>query len=299
VIVTLTLVDGSTDTATTDADGSYTFSGLSHNFGYDLSFVKADYENAIYSNVTMEENETKVIESVNLLKVGTLDGNVSGKIINAFDGTDMSGVILNIRAGLNERNSTIVTSIETNQYGEYNATLMHGLYTAESMKNGYVTSYFTIVAMGGELIAYQNSSITPIIAEGEMRIMLNWGATPSDLDSHLIKSVNGEESYHIYYRNKTESDANLDLDNVIGFGPETVTITDIDTTATYSYYIYNYSHNNSSELKDSSAKISAVYNGVTRDFNVPNMDGYYWKVFDIVNGAIVSCNENCVQDSSF
>ena len=202
---------------------------------------------------------------------------------------------------LSLRNSTIITTLETNQYGEYNATLRHGLYTVEGIKNGYVTTYFTIVAMGGELIAYQNSSITPIIAEGEMRIMLNWGATPSDLDSHLRKSVDGTESYHIYYpySHRTQDDANLDLDIVTGFGPETITITDIDTTATYSYYIYNYSHNNSSELKNSSAKVSIVYNGVTRDFNVPNIDGYYWKVFDIVNGAIVSCNEDCVQNSSF
>ena len=299
MLVTLTNVDGTTSETTTDADGSYSFSNISHHFNYVLTFTKGEYANATYSNVTMEENETKVLENVNLLKVGTLDGTVSGKIINAVDGTDMSGVTLNIRAGLNERNSTIVTTLETNQYGEYNATLTHGLYTAESIKNGYVTSYFTIIAIGGELVAYQNSSITPMLAEGEMRIILNWGATPSDLDSHLRKSVNGEDTYHVFYANQSQGDASLDRDDVTAFGPETITITDIDTTATYTYYIYNYSRNNVSELKNSSAKVSVVYNGITRDFNVPNIDGLYWKVFDIVDGVIVSCNENCVQMSSF
>ncbi|MBA4382487.1 MAG: hypothetical protein C0406_07975, partial [Sideroxydans sp.] len=55
-----------------------------------------------------------------------------------------------------------------------------------------------------------------------MRIVLNWGELPSDLDSHLIFPSN-----HIYFNSKTgstSSDAKLDVDDTTSYGPETITI---------------------------------------------------------------------------
>lgn len=126
----------------------------------------------------------------------------------------------------------------------------------------------------------------------QIRLVLTWGSSPTDLDSHLITPNIDGESYHIYWGNKMNSNdfpfCELDVDDRNGIGPETTTITSF-YPGTYKYYVYNYS--NETELINSSAKV-AVYDkfGLLLEKSIPTSgNGIFWNVFEIDgNNSIIN-----------
>jgi len=175
--------------------------------------------------------------------------------------------------------------------------LIPNTYTVEVGANGYTKSYNTVTIIGDTNRDYE-FSITPVLSADQVRVVLSWGENPRDLDSHLVRKTNGSQDYHIYFRNKTPSnaDANLDTDEQSGYGPETVTINSINTSSIYTYYVHKYT--GSSNLANSGAKLEVYFGDQSRTFYVPNEEGRYWKVFEIVNGEIVPCTTGCVQNDT-
>ncbi|POR30660.1 hypothetical protein BWK58_00610 [Flavobacterium columnare] len=95
-------------------------------------------------------------------------------------------------------------------------------------------------------------AISPIMQELDgMRIVLNWGTFPSDLDSHL--SYQG--GYVCYYK-KDAINANLDVDDIDSYGPETITITKKQEGKKYVYAIHNFSDKDQSN----NAVLSSISN---------------------------------------
>jgi len=124
-----------------------------------------------------------------------------------------------------------------------------------------------------------------------MRIVLNWGAAPRDLDAHLAYGSN-----HIYFSSKTGSNANLDVDDVDSYGPETITIEQKNDGQEYVFAVHDFSDINSPNtynLSQSSAKVF-VYIGesLVRTYYVPtNMQGNLWTVFKLnASGEMVDIN---------
>ncbi len=118
-----------------------------------------------------------------------------------------------------------------------------------------------------------------------MRIVLNWGATPSDLDSHITYPNN-----HIYFSNMKGSDALLDVDDTTSYGPETITVQRKHDGEKYVYAVHDYSNGgktNSSMLSNSGAKVF-VYVGQTliRTYYVPtNKVGNLWTIFAVTESG--------------
>nr|WP_235319668.1 tetratricopeptide repeat protein [Pectobacterium fontis] len=123
-------------------------------------------------------------------------------------------------------------------------------------------------------------AISPVMKNLDgMRIVLSWGETPSDLDSHLIYSDN-----HIYFSHKNGRDANLDVDDTDSFGPETITIDKKHLGESYIYAVQDYSNQNSVNslaLSASRAKVFVyVGSSLVRTYSVPlNKSGNIWTVF--------------------
>lgn len=115
----------------------------------------------------------------------------------------------------------------------------------------------------------------------ELRIVLNWGRTPVDLDAHLAFAGS-----HVFFNAKEGNDAQLDVDHQTGFGPETITITSRHPDLRYVFGVQNYSarmHPNNADLSESEAKVF-VYVGRTlvRSYYVPKgQAGNMWAVFAI------------------
>jgi adhesin/invasin len=75
-------------------------------------------------------------------------------------------------------------------------------------------------------------SISPALDIRFLRVVLDWGAEPLDLDAHFVK----DGAYHISYRNMkslADESAALDRDARNGYGPETITVKEISKNASY------------------------------------------------------------------
>lgn len=127
-------------------------------------------------------------------------------------------------------------------------------------------------------------ALSPVMTNLDgLRIVLNWGAAPRDLDSHIAFPEN-----HIYWGKKTGASgaqANLDVDDIDSFGPETITISKKHAGESYVYAVHDFSNwdtPNSTELSKSGAKV-LVYIGqsLVRSYYVPNRQGNLWTVFRI------------------
>ena len=286
------------DNSVADGNGNVIFADLIP--GTYLMTVEADGFINTPSRVVVNEGEETLFAGVRVIEeeLEGLTGTISGKIINAVNSTTIENVTIEVRAGNSNTSGEVISSTTTDSNGQYSLTLPTGNYTFSIVKSGYTSSTLNVLSIGNETTT-QDLSLSPILSAGEMRIVLRWGDTPSDLDSHLVKKTDGVEDYHIYYSNKTSGTDSLDRDDTDSVGPETVTISNVDTSSVYTYYVYNYSHNNNTELKNSLATIDITYgNNSYNQRAVPNENGYYWKVFEIVNGEVVFCTTGCVQDDT-
>lgn len=192
-----------------------------------------------------------------------------------------------IRNGINNREGTIVQdySFDLREQQDILLELVPGNYTAEIKLEGYESHFFTISTLFDGMTVQSN--IVPTISSNEARIVLTWGETPSDLDSHLF-FPNGE---HIAYYSQEASNGNLDIDNTSGFGPETITIPNI-TKGTHKYYVADYSNLSndnyeSSEMSNSLARVDVYTKDGQTTFTIPsNQSAVIWQVFSITNGRI-------------
>ncbi|MDR2639014.1 MAG: tetratricopeptide repeat protein [Helicobacteraceae bacterium] len=128
-----------------------------------------------------------------------------------------------------------------------------------------------------------------------MRIVLSWGATPADLDSHLVYKASGGDQ-HIYFGEKKGVGANLDVDDTTSYGPETITINKLQPNQTYIYAVADYTNKGNPQrraLAGSGAKVF-VYTGqsLVKTYNVPlDLAGNVWTVFRVdPNGQITDLN---------
>ncbi len=125
-----------------------------------------------------------------------------------------------------------------------------------------------------------------------MRVVLSWGNNPFDLDSHMIYPGN-----HLYFNNKLGSNGNLDVDDVDGFGPETITLTKRENGHSYVYAVHDFTDKNQPATMDLSASQAKVFvyvgESLVRTYYIPTgQKGNLWTVFRVnENGEIEDINK--------
>jgi uncharacterized protein YfaP (DUF2135 family) len=141
--------------------------------------------------------------------------------------------------------------------------------------------YSTLVTKGP--VNNLTYALSPIMDQLDgLRIVLSWGAAPEDIDSHISYPGN-----HICYYHKTGAMANLDVDDIDSFGPETITIDRKQPGQKYIYAVHDYSDKNirgGNRLSNVSDARVFIYIGNTliRSYKVPrNETGNIWVVFMI------------------
>ncbi len=247
--------------------------------------VLSDYQDAVYMVARSDQSFPISVQMYDALNFAQ-DGSGMQRLSNAA---------IYIRDGVNHRDGGVVAQATADEMGVVSMDLPPGMYTAEVVKQGYDNTYYNFAARTGIDIIRINAS--PKLAEGEVRIVLTWGQTPSDLDSHLFTpydSAFGDNTYHIWYGNKSDAMGNnLDVDDTDSYGPETMTIP-VLRNGLYKYYVADFTNcirdnPTSYEMSYSGAMVN-VYtsNGLTATFTVPaNTPGVIWEVFEIRNGSIV------------
>lgn len=233
------------------------------------------------------------------------EGIVTGVIRNALDGSGVEGLAIKFRKGINAISGSIVKQTTTGPLGVYSIELEAGSYTGEISGDGYITGYFYVVSVGGELSNAQNGIASPVISDGQTRIILSWGQYPSDLDSHLT-GPSTEGRFHVYYANKSYyenevSHVQLDRDDTDSYGPETTTI-DIQKDGVYRFSVHDYTNRNSIDSKDlslSGAEIRVLRgSSLIAVFSIPtNEGGTVWTVFEMEGNKITPINKLSYQSS--
>lgn len=150
-----------------------------------------------------------------------------------------------------------------------------------------------------------------IVPKDNIKIVLTWGETPRDLDSHLFgPTVDGSDTFHTWFQNRNyyENDtiqsnvslyaADLDYDDVTSYGPEVTTIY-IMTPGEYKFLVHdytNYTASGSTGLAHSGATVKIYINNSSTPnytFRVNTQAvGTVWNVFNmnISNNGNISVN---------
>lgn len=255
---------------------------------YDITIsdtVLSEYQDTVY----LVENSDQMNE-VTLLLCDALNYAAGGVELER-----LSGAAVYVRDGMNHRTGNVVAQGTADSDGVLNLSLKPGMYTAQIEKPGYDFVYYNFAVKKDMQVIQINAS--PVLAEGEVRIVLTWGEQPYDLDSHLFTpydSTMGDSTYHIWYGNMGDGAGNsLDVDDITSYGPETITIPALKN-GLYKYYVADFTNclagNPTSSMMSLSGASVNVYTsaGLTATFHVPaNTPGVIWEVFEIRNGVIV------------
>jgi hypothetical protein len=201
-------------------------------------------------------------------------GSVAGQVISAVTAQAIGGASVCVASG-----SPCTT---TDGAGNYMLPgVPTGAQTLRASAGGYTAEDQNV-----EVTANQTSSLgfvlSPTLGQGEMRIVLTWGANPRDLDSHLWLPPN--HRYHIYFNNKGNCAADpfacLDVDDTQSYGPETITIQQ-RFSGTYRYAVNKFAGDGL--ITDSGAQVK-VYDesGLIAEYTIPTSGtGDWWYLFDL------------------
>ena len=162
------------------------------------------------------------------------------------------------------------------QEGEFTISVKKG--------NEYVQTVENFTVIKGEITTAPQISIPKAVDFERIKIVLDWGEFPWDLDAHVVDGTN-----HVYFSVKKQGNLELDRDDVNSYGPETITILDPSKDKVYSYYVFDCSNSDnpeSSRLSNSKAQVKIYFgNEFVDSFKItPNKKGLTWHVFDVVKG---------------
>jgi hypothetical protein len=261
---------------------------------YDLQVRATGYvslQSSFSSSATLAGTPTELGTRLLVSKTAVGTGTLAGTVQDATTGFGIANAAVTVRRS--DRLTPSFTGTATSAGGYSAGSLPAGTYVVSATAAGYLSASSEVTVAAGTP-SVGNVALSPQLNAGQARIVLTWGALPTDLDSHLQKiASNGTEEYHIYWPAKSGTNGdNLDLDDTSSYGPETVTIQSINASARYHYWVHRYS--TSGTIAGSPARVTVTTNAGTLTFNAPaSATGTDWVVFDIVSGQIVPCSGSC------
>lgn len=265
-----------------------------------IRFASAGYV-SVEGIVTVPSGGTVNFDIVTFIPGSQAPAPISGRLINAFNNTPITtGLTLILRPGINntsgsaalDGNNQPIPPITSAPDGTYVIpNVPAGNYTVEVRGTGYVTTYQTVISAGSNS-ANQNIMVSPALGSDEVRIVLAWGATPKDLDSHLeygdAACRDGGFHCQVVWNQKTKIGGHLtlDVDDVDGFGPETVTVKGTTwTKPRRGYSVFNYNTvnmpSNPGSISTSGATVKVFKStGLVRTYNAgPSQVNAWWQIF--------------------
>jgi len=274
---------------TAGGDGSFSYMATSSSDTDELIVRGSGY---VSSTVAVSySTPTTHLAQIPLVRDTGVPGIVIGTLRNARDNLPIAGGqvwLAPTQGALAPIDSDRTTT--TNAQGQFAFVIVpRGVYSLIGRVAGYVDCSRTAISVTSATTFVQDLHCSP--ASGtEIRIVLTWGANPSDLDAHLTgPRATGSDRFHIYYatRGATTGDpfALLDVDATRAFGPETITLTRLNG-GVYRFSVHDFSNRTSTTstaLAASGAKVEVYLPTSTAPltFNVPNQRGTLWTAFEI------------------
>jgi hypothetical protein len=306
--------DGSTiATTSTNSSGNYTFNNVPiGNLYYEIDVSATGFYNSTKTNITVSIGAAADIGVIYLVASSAQPGTISGRTVDANNGANLGNMTVNIY----DWSGTLVQSLTTNS--------STGTFTSASQQPGTYTlvfsgtGYFPLTV--DNIIVNDNTGNTntryamcEILSEPHLRIVVQWGSSPSDLDLHVVGPTNRavtsdgtpNNRFHVYWNNQksfdenktsnfyssgsdpngTSSTTSLVQDATSGYGPEAINL--FGYGAGYANGIYTYTvHKYSSGGTWYDAPVTLrVFDsqGLVMQLSVPTGAGTlrYWKAIKI------------------
>lgn len=236
-----------------------------------------------------------------------VDGTVAGKVFDAVvpnQAAGVPGLALEVREGLDAPlTHPLIAAGTTGAGGDFRFDgLPAGTYTVD-IDGGdvWADARFAVVSVGGALTGDQNGATSVALDEDQFRVVLSWGESPWDVDSHLSGPMSTTDApdaefgarFHVYYGAKeypAGSGASgalvfLDVDDTSSFGPETITVRRSDP-GLYKYVLHDYT-NKSSDGSDalsysrSKVQLFAGSRAIETWYIPTGRAGTIWTAFEI------------------
>lgn len=114
----------------------------------------------------------------------------------------------------------MIATTTTDADGNYSFSLERGYYTLEFARDGFVSTFCKRSKLQCNWCMRRRikPTSTSEVTSTEFRIVLTWGETPRDLDSHLVGLDDANSVFHIAYYNKVERDTDGNVIGIPGCG---------------------------------------------------------------------------------
>ncbi|MGH7469486.1 MAG: carboxypeptidase regulatory-like domain-containing protein [Longimicrobiales bacterium] len=269
---TVTALSGPTQvTALTDAQGNYTLT-VPSNRNYLFSATATGHA---------RQELTQFIEAAQHtinFALSLTHSRIGGLVTNAVTGLPIPNATVAAFNG-----ATLAASASTDLNGRYALSVPTGVtYQVAAVAPNYIRHDANITAVAAEHLL--DFVLSPVLAQGQLRVVLTWGADPVDLDSHLFGPISQSvERFHVFYAATGSLTASpfalLDIDDQTSFGPETITIGQT-LIGRYTYSVHHFA--GASNIAGSGALVR-VFQGaqLIAQFTPPNLPGSIWNVFRI------------------
>ncbi len=219
------------------------------------------------------------------------DANLTGTIINSQTGSGLANAILYFTRNLTATDySNPDYTVTTDANGNFTLTnMVSGNYICFVVADGFFVRTITGIVLGAGENEMPVATLVDAPETGNFRIVLTWGETPADLDSHLTGPDGSSGRFHMYFSAKTPHQyISLDVDDTSGEGPETTTISGF-YDGTYRFSVHNYTDRYlataGNGIVQSPAKVELYdHTGLINTFTPPTFtgNGDTWRVFEIV-----------------
>ncbi len=194
---------------------------------------------------------------------------------------DLGQPVANVRVEAEGINYSATSQATTNAQGQFTVL---GRPSSRLLVSGRKGTFLTNAASAdvGAVGTFEITTCLTLPSSNAATMRLTWGASPSDIDSHL-RTPDGS---HVYYSSKgsltTSPFASLDVDDVTGFGPEVTTIRR-PRVGIYRFYLHNFSQSFTPGMTGSPTRVELNYVGRTVVFSPPpgEASALYWHMFDL------------------
>lgn len=247
--------------------------------------------------INIETDESGTVRSANawnevLLpdanKNRSTKGVLSGVVVNASTGEGVEDARLVFKG---QKDSSHKGETTTDSKGAFSIELDPDIYDVTITADQYVEESFEFEVKEDRNYSGEQFVISPELAAGTARIVLEWGEEPEDLDSYLIgDSDSGGSVFVSYFRKQARSGGNLlaelDVDDRNGNGPETITLHDLN--GVYRYTVVDYRLTGTMQEQGATVKVYLPGQSqpevitIAPGANVENI----WEVFELDHGSL-------------
>lgn len=302
------------DSVFTDGTGRFSLPGVRQ--GDDLEISKTGTHTSItFFDAPAFPNQTIFVDDIPLPPTGANSG-MTGKVLNAINGSGVQGIRVRLYQNLNSQPSpirttaTAIDSTTTSSGGTFSfSNKAVGAYTVTASGSGYGSSVGYGVVVAGQNKAMSDVFLPPTApSAGALYVVMTWGAAggtnvPADLDLYVTgpaptSATDTVTRFQVHSGNRArvvgvDTVATIDVADNTGPGPEIASVRTAAGPGNYRFYVRNISHASAptgKSLADSSDVRVDVFQGdrVIATFLPPaGQAGTVWEVFRFDGARLV------------